>query len=398
VTNCYEQAVTQFPTEFVWGTATAAHQVEGGNWANDWWEWEHTPGSGCVAPSGDACDQYHRYADDLAMLAELGFNAYRFSLEWSRIQPEADVWSSASLDHYRRVCEACLAHGLTPLVTFHHFTTPRWVARAGGWAAPDTAARFASFCERAATGIGDLIGWAATFNEPNVVAMMGYQHGVFPPGRRDPTLRREVTEVMLDAHRQSAAALRAAPGSFPVGMTLSMTDYQAVDGGEDRVRRYRRSSEDPWLEAARDDDFFGVQTYTRMRVGPDGPMAGEAGVPLTQMGYEDYPPALAACIRRAAEMVGPGVPLVVTEHGISTHDDGRRVEFIAAALADVLGCLADGIDVRGYVYWSLLDNFEWAFGYEPRFGLVAVERSSFERHPKPSASWLGAVARANGLP
>ncbi|HEY2428445.1 MAG TPA: family 1 glycosylhydrolase, partial [Acidimicrobiales bacterium] len=332
--------MTDFPDGFLWGTATAAHQVEGGNWNNDWWAWEHTLGSGCVEPSGDACDHYHRYGQDLALVGGLGFNAYRFSVEWSRIEPEPGLWSNAELDHYRRVCDACHEHGLAPMVTFHHFTTPRWVAHRGGWQDPDTAHRFAEFCSRAAGRLGDVISWAATFNEPNVVAMMGYQAGIFPPGRRDPQMRREVTDVMLDAHREAGAALRAAPGAFPVGLTLSMTDFQAIDDGEERVARYRRSGEDPWLEAAAGDDFIGVQTYTRMRVAAGGPVGNEPGVPTTQMGYEDWPEALEGCIRRAHEVVGPGVPIIVTENGISTDDDGRRIAFVRRALEGVLACLA----------------------------------------------------------
>jgi beta-glucosidase len=389
--------MTAFPDGFIWGTATAAHQVEGGNWNNDWWAWEHTPGSGCTEPSGDACDQWHRYPEDIARLAEWGFNAYRFSIEWSRIEPELDMWSTAAIDHYRQVCECCLAAGITPMVTFHHFTTPRWVAHLGGWCDPDTADRFAYFCERAGAALGDVIGWAATFNEPNVVAMMGYQAGVFPPGRRDVAMRREVTDIQLDAHRKAAAVLRAAPGKFPVGMTLSMTDWVALDGGEERVARYRRSGEDPWLEAARDDDFMGVQTYTRTRVTAEGAIGNEDGVPRTQMGYEEWPVALANTVRRAASVIGPNVPLVVTENGISTDDDTRRIAFVRAALEGVLDCIAEGIDVRGYVYWSLLDNFEWAFGYRPKFGLVAVDRENFTRTPKPSAAWLGGVARTGTL-
>ena len=388
--------MTAFPDGFLWGTATAAHQVEGGNWNNDWWAWENDPSSGCVEPSGDACDHWNRYPEDLALLGRLGYNAYRFSVEWSRIEPEPGLWSQVAIDHYRAVCECCLANGLTPMVTFHHFTTPRWVADRGGWAAPETADLFAAFCARVVQDLGDVIGWAATFNEPNVVALMGYQAGVFPPGVRDSRARRAVTEVQLDAHRKAAAALRSGPGSVPVGMTLSMTEFVAVDGGSPRVDRYRAAGEDPWLEAAREDDFIGVQTYTRMRVGPDGPLGNEPGVPLTQMGYEYWPPALAGCIRRAAEVVD-GTPIIVTENGISTDDDASRIAFVTAALEGVLGCIEEGIDVRGYVYWSLLDNFEWAFGYGPKFGLVGVDRATQARSPKPSATWLGALARANRL-
>src|SRR5207245_1613206 len=163
---------------FVWGTATSAHQVEGGNWNNDWWMWEHDPASPCQEPSGDACDHWHRWPEDVRLLAELGFNAYRFSLEWSRIEPEEGEFSAAALNHYRRVCAYCRDHGLTPIVTFHHFTTPRWAAL-DGWTDPRTAERFARYVERATAHLGDLVGWACTINEPNIVSAMGFRHGVF---------------------------------------------------------------------------------------------------------------------------------------------------------------------------------------------------------------------------
>ncbi len=202
----------RFPDGFLWGTATAAHQVEGGNWNNDWWAWEHQPGSGCVEPSGDACDQFHRYPEDIALLARLGFDTYRFSLEWSRIEPERGEWSLAALDHYRRICACCHEHGLVPVVTFHHFTSPRWMVEAGGWADPGAADLFVRYCERAAAHLGDLIGWACTINEPNIVALMGFLAGIFPPGSRDPALRRTVNQVMIDAHGKAAAAIRSGTG------------------------------------------------------------------------------------------------------------------------------------------------------------------------------------------
>jgi beta-glucosidase len=389
-------SVERFPPGFVWGTATAAHQVEGGNWNNDWWAWEHTPGSPCREPSGDACDHYHRYASDLDLLAGFGFNAYRFSLEWSRIEPADGEFSSAALDHYRRVCAACRERGLEPIVTFHHFTTPRWLAARGGWLESETAERFARFCARAGSHLGDLVGRVCTLNEPNIVADFGHRWGVFPPGGRDPDLRRRANAVFIAAHRAAVDALRAGGVRAPVGLTLAMQDYQAVDGGEAVRDRERRDMEDVYLEAARGDDFVGVQTYTRVRFGPDGMRPPEPGARLTQMGYEFWPDALAACIRRAVAVAG-GVPVLVTENGIGTENDAERIEYVARALAGVAACLRDGLSVQGYVYWSLLDNFEWAFGYGPKFGLVAVDRATQARTPKPSATWLGSVARANGL-
>jgi beta-glucosidase len=386
----------RFPAGFVWGTATAAHQVEGGNWNNDWWAWEHTPGSPCEEPSGDACDHFHRWPDDVALLAGFGFNAYRFSLEWSRIEPEEGEFSRASLDHYRRMCAGCRERGVEPIVTFHHFTTPRWVAARGGWTDPATADRFARFCERAAAHLGDAMARACTLNEPNVVSTFGHLWGLFPPGRRDPDLRRRANEVFVAAHRRAADAIRAAAPGIPVGLTLSMTDYQAVDGGEALVAAERRDMEDVFLAATGGDDFVGVQTYTRMRYGPDGLRPPDAGARFTQMPYEFWPEALEATLRRAWEVTR--LPLLVTENGIATADDRERIEFVERALAGVLACLADGIDVRGYVYWSLLDNFEWTFGYRPTFGLVAVDRETQARAPKPSARRLGQIARANALP
>jgi beta-glucosidase len=389
-------AARRFPDGFVWGTATAAHQVEGGNWNNDWWMWEHDPRSPCQEPSGDACDHWHRYPEDVRLLAALGFNAYRFSLEWSRIEPEEGEFSRAALDHYRRMCAACHEQGVEPIVTFHHFTTPRWIAARGGWTAPETAERFARFAGRAAAHLGDVVGRACTLNEPNIVATMGYLYGLFPPGVRDPELRRRVNEVLIDAHRKSVAAIRSGPGRVPVGLTLAMSDHQAVPGGEAERDLYRRDMEDVFLAATRGDDFVGVQCYSRTRFGPGGMLPPEDGVRLTQMGYEFWPEALEATIRRAWE-VTRGLPILVTENGIGTGDDGERIEFVARALGGVLTCLADSIDVRGYVYWSLLDNFEWFLGYRPTFGLVAVDRATQVRRPKASARWLGAIARGNAF-
>jgi len=385
---------TSFPDGFLWGTATAAHQVEGGNWNNDWWMWEHNPGSGCVEVSGDTCDHFHRYPEDIKLLADLGFGTYRFSVEWSRVQPERNEWSRAALHHYRRVCATCHEHGIQPIVTYHHFTTPRWVAAHGGWEEPGTADLFARYAESVAGALGDLTPWACTFNEPNIVATMGYLAGVFPPGRRDASLRRAVNDIFIDAHRKAVDVIRAGPGNANIGLTLAMSDWQAVDGGESRRDRIRLNMEDVYLEAARTDDFIGVQTYSRTRVGPDGALGPEDGNPTTQMGYEVWPESLEATIRYAWEKTG-GVPVLVTENGIGTDDDDQRVDYVRRALKGVRNCLDDGIDVRGYTYWSALDNFEWALGYGPTFGLIAVDRESFVRTPKPSAAWLGQIAKSN---
>jgi beta-glucosidase len=390
-----------FPEGFRWGTATAAHQVEGGNWNNDWWAWEHAEGSPCEEPSGDAVDQWHLYEQDIALCAALGFDNYRFSIEWSRIEPEPGLFSRAALDHYRRVCASCHAHGMEPVVTFHHFTTPRWVVAEGGWHTASTVDRFLRFSEVAVGALGDLIGRACTINEPNIVAMIGYQMAFFPPGVSDLDQYRRATDNFIAAHQRVVPILRGGPGDFPVGLTLSMADHQAVPADDpdalSTLDALRRDMEDQYLDVCTGDDFLGVQTYSRTRVGPKGVIGGEPGYDILEMGYEFYPEALEACIRRAWEYTGGSIPLLVTENGIGTHDDEQRRRYVTTALEGVLACLADGIDVLGYTYWSLLDNFEWCFGYRPRFGIIDVDRSTQRRIVKPSGEWLGRVARANAL-
>jgi beta-glucosidase len=390
-------AQDRFPDGFVWGTATAAHQIEGGNWNSDWWRWEHTAGSGVAEPSGDACDSWHRWAEDADLVAELGLDTYRFSVEWARVEPEEGLVSNAALDHYRRVCEGLLERGVAPTVTFHHFTTPRWVADRGGWESPDTAARFAAYCEVLADRLGDVMARACTINEPNIVSVMGWGLGMFPPGTADMARVPAVNDVFVDAHRRAVDAIRAAAPGMPVGLTLSMSDYVAVDGGEEEMGRQRALMEDGFLAAAEGDDFIGVQTYSRTRIGPDGHLGPEPGVPTLALGYEYWPEALGATVRRAWEVLGGRVPVLVTENGIGTHDDRQRLEYLHAALRSLLGAIEEGVEVLGYTCWSLLDNFEWTFGYGPHFGLVEVDRTTFARTPKPSARWLAEVASANAL-
>ncbi len=382
-----------FPEGFRWGTATAAHQVEGGNVNNDWWAWEHAEGTPCVEPSGDACDHYHRFRDDLRLLGDLGFDTYRFSVEWSRIEPARGESSLAALRHYRAMAAACREAGLEPVVTLHHFTSPRWLE--GGWTAQATAARFARYVEFVVDGLEGLVDIYCTINEPNIVATMGYLTGLFPPGHQDPAERLAANDVLIEAHRGAVEAIRRLAPQAKVGLTLAMSEWTAVDGGEATLEMLREPMEDVFLEAARDGDFIGVQTYSRHRVGPGGYLGPEPGAELTMMGYEYRPEALEATIRRAAAVTG--LPVWVTENGIATADDRRRIDFVTEALRGVHDCLTDGIDVVGYTYWSALDNFEWALGYAPTFGLIAVDRDTQLRTVKPSAHWLGSVARANAL-
>jgi len=402
-----------FPKGFLWGAATAAHQVEGNNVNNDNWLLEHVKPTLFAEPSGDACDHYHRYADDIKLLASLGFNTYRFSIEWARIEPEEGFFSSAELEHYRRMLAACHENRLTPMVTFNHFTLPRWLAARGGWENAGAADLFARYCERAAKHLGDLISFAATLNEPNIPLLLSWLKLPIPPEALSGMLAaaaraagsdrfgffllgpgEQTVDTLVAAHHRGLAAMKSGPGKYPVGVTIAIADDQAVGADSARDRK-RAQIYGPWLAAAAKSDFVGVQTYTRSRVGKDGDLPADPGVELTQMGYEFWPEALEQTVRYAAAQAN--VPVYVTENGIGTDDDARRIEYIKRALAGVQKCLADGVDVRGYVHWSLLDNFEWIFGYRPTFGLVAVNRDTQARTVKPSARFLGEIARRNSL-
>jgi beta-glucosidase len=376
--------------------ATSAHQIEGGNVNNDWWDWEHNPASGCLESSGDACDSFHRWNEDVDIVADLGLGAYRFSLEWSRIEPAEGEFSTAALDHYRRMCAALHERGVSPVVTFHHFTTPRWLAQRGGWEAPDAPERFARYVERTVAHFGDLIGWACTFNEPNVVAVLGYTVGIYPPGMKDEYGKHfAVNEAMVRAHRLAVDALRSGPGAFPVGLTLSMEELVAGEGGEQTRDAAEQILENTFLDGTAGDDFIGVQCYERTVLGPTGPIEPPPGTRLTQMGYQYWPQVVEYTVRRAAAYTG--IPVLVTENGLATEDDPERIEFISTALQGLHRCIADGIDVRGYFVWSLVDNYEWHLGFGPKLGICAVDPVTFERRPKPSAQWFGGVAQANAL-
>jgi beta-glucosidase len=397
------------PDRFLVGASVSAHQVEGGNTNSDWWWWEHLEATPCREPSGDACDFYHRYGEDIALLAGLGLNAFRFGIEWARIEPADGEFSIAALDHYRRVLTACRDHHVVAIVTFHHFTLPRWVQEAGGFASDRFPTLFERYCDRAAAALGDLIGCACTINEPQGLGSSGYLLGINPPGHTDDREgAQRAIDNLLEAHKVGAAAIRSR-AAIPVGVTLAIPDIQYENGAQPGTTSLEVESRvnDSFFELARNDEFIGVQTYTRFRIGPKGPRSPghdwsdttrelTETVETTQMGYEYYPQALGAAIRRAATSC-PRIPILVTENGIATASDEKRIAFMEAALKEVQACIAEGIDVRSYLYWSWLDNFEWALGYAPTFGLVAVDRRTFARHPKPSAAWLGAVARNRAL-
>ncbi|MEV7659027.1 family 1 glycosylhydrolase [Streptomyces anulatus] len=388
-----------FPEGFLWGASTAAFQIEGNNTNSDWWVKEHAPGTHIQEPSLDACDSYHRWPEDMDLLASLGFTDYRFSLEWARIEPVQGHFSRAELAHYRRMVEGAIERGLRPMVTLHHFTVPQWFEARGGWTAEGAVELFARYVAACAPVISEGVSHVCTINEPNMVAVMAGQakrgDNSFPPAGL-PTPDDETTVAVIAAHHAAVKEVRALGAGIQVGWTIANQVYQALPGAEDVTAAYRHPREDVFIEAARGDDWIGVQSYTRTRIGPDGPIPTADDAERTLTTWEYYPRAIGEALRHTAALVGD-VPLIVTENGIATADDSRRVDYYAGALDEVASALTDGIDIRGYLAWSALDNYEWGT-YEATFGLIAIDWETFERTPRDSAKWLGSLGRTRELP
>jgi len=405
-----------FPKGFLWGAASAGHQIEGNNSNSDVWLLEQVTPTVFAERSGDACDSLFRWNEDVGIVKGLGLNTYRFSLEWARIEPSPGQFSVAMLDLYKRMMGSCLERGITPMVTFNHFTTPRWFAARGGWEAAGAPDLFARFCEHAATHLGAHLSYATTVNEPNILAILDWLPLPFPPAfkateaamlqaaaKAAGTAHYSVANFgeygpklagLLAGHLKGYQAIKSAAPHAQVGVSLSITDDQAV--GPDSKRDAKRASVyGPWMEAAKTADFIGVQNYGRQQLNAQGAMMPPKGAELTESGEEYYPASLEGAVRYAHAATGK--PVIVTENGINTANDARRAAYIPAALAGLQRAMQDGIPVLGYVHWSLLDNFEWLFGYTPKYGLVAVDRTTFKRDVKDSARVLGAIAQRNAL-
>jgi beta-glucosidase len=423
INECWtgHRPVARVPDGFLWGVATAAHQVEGNNVACDAWLIEHLARTVYREPSGDAVDFYHRYPDDIAVIAALGLNAFRFGVEWARIEPENGEISTSALDHYSRVVDTCLHHGIEPVLTLHHFTSPQWLIRYnGGWRGADTAQRFADYAAIVMRRLGDRVTWVCTINEANTPVLLTHS-GLLPESWR---ARLDQTNILAakafgvsddafcpffpaasddkavavvgQAHRMAVDSIHAVTPGAMVGITLSLQEIAAEPGGEETAdladefvnRRYLR-------DMGAVGDFVGVQTYTRIVFGPEGvkPPAGH----VADNGLELAPGALTATCRQAQQITG--LPVLVTEHGVDFDDadDAHRAALIEETLRELALAIADGLDVRGYLHWTLVDNFEWFNGYHGHFGLLGNDRATQRRWIRPSAIRYGDIARANGF-
>jgi len=444
-----------FPSGFLWGAATASYQIEGGvgeggRGASIWDRFSHTPGNIEGGATGDiAADHYHRFGEDVGLMADLGLDAYRFSIAWPRLFPDGGgQLNRAGLDFYERLVDRLLERGIAPMATLYHWDLPQALQdRHGGWVSRDTASRFADYATAAFGALGDRVGHWVTLNEPWVSAFVGHHEGRHAPGVHDLTSALRAAHHLYLGHAAAVVSFRTLGLPGEIGITLNLNpadpaseraeDEQAAilcDGNlnrwfldplfrasypADMVEHYLALGADlGFIESgdlatmAQPLDFLGVNYYfrnivsaTKDGLGFEAARARVGDADLSNIGWAITPDGLRDILGRVRRDYST-LPTYVTENGIALDDtvgpdgavhDPRRIDYLAGHIAAAEAAIADGTDLRGYFVWSLLDNFEWGLGYRPRFGLVFVDYTTQARVPKSSAAWYSGVIRANGL-
>ena len=420
-----------FPNDFLWGAATSAHQVEGNNIHSDWWAWE---AAGRVKErSGLACDHYRRYAEDLDVTASLGHTAHRFSIEWARIEPDAGTWDDAALAHYVDVVRALRQRRLEPVVTLHHFTSPQWLASSGGWTNPLAVDRFARYVRKVVEALGDSVRYWITINEPMVFVRMHYLQGLGPPGMQHLSHAIQALEHVIRAHAAAYRVIHDALRASPCQPQVSVAHHYPAFASCRRWAPLDRwitcltdrafnaalldvLTEGRWSvpgvarwripEARASADFLGVNFYGRQFLRWH-PVAGQwpgAACDLghhprevterTALGWDVHPNSLYEALRRLQRW---NLPVLITENGAYMIDDAQRWSYLRRHIQAMARAMQAGAAVIGYCCWSLLDNFEWAEGYGPRFGIVEVDYASQRRTIRDSGRRYGEICRANRI-
>ncbi len=426
VLDALPRATFHFPANFKWGVATAAHQVEGENILNDWWAWEQTDGhieEGHT--SGMACDWWRNAEADFDRTAQMGVNAMRLSVEWSRIEPRPGVFDDAALERYSQMLQGLRRRDIEPMVTLHHFSNPRWLAEQGGWEASETVARFASFVRRTVEVLAPHCDLWCTINEPNIYAFLGYVDGVFPPGESDLQKGLRVIRNMLNGHAAAYKEIHALQPHARVGLAHNMRVFDPLNPRSPLDRGVTRITDRVFNQAIltalakgrwtlplglgfawklrRTLDWIGLNYYTRDLVAFDraqsqslfGRRQHAESAELLDGDYgEFYPRGIFRCVQRLARL---GLPIYITENGIPDDDDDQRPRYLLSHLHQVWHAIQMCYPVMGYYHWTLVDNFEWADGWTLRFGLISLDPATQVRAPRPSAHLYADVIRANGI-
>lgn len=412
-----------FPKDFLWGVATAAHQVEGGNTNNQWFLWENSvdeygqPRVSGSQKAGIACDHWNRYPEDIRLMKDLGVKSYRFSVEWSRIEPQEGVIDTLAIRHYQDVCDSLIANGLIPMVTLHHFTNPIWFEKKGAFEKKENVKDFIRFTETIYMALRDRVSFWCTINEPAVYVTGGYFQGEMPPGVNDPKLAALVLRNILEAHVQAYHKIKSLPGGdrAMVGLVKNLTQadpYRKWNLGDWLLSnliegvfntaslkfletgKYRFFM--PTMAILKDEnpdargslDFIGLNYYShynyKFSFNLDKAFKAKLlpGEVKTDMDYAMYPEGFYRAIKTVGKL---GVPIYITENGLADARDDKRQQFISRYLYSVSKAISEGCDIRGYYYWTLMDNFEWSLGYDMKFGLYDVDRITLERKLRPGA-------------
>ncbi len=415
-----------FPKNFLFGTAVASYQVEGGIYNNDWTIWENKSNSVCLEPCNEACKHYEMLEQDIKLLTDLGIKAFRFSIEWSRIEPTEGNYDTVAINHYVEKANKLIDNNITPIVTFHHFTTPEWLFHKGSWLNSNVDNYFDNYVKKLMEYLPNEIEFFNTINEPGIFAFFGYfSTNKFPPGMANETKFIQASENIMSAHKKALKTIKKYNQNAKVGMTHALQEWE--DDDNNKLKEYLKYHlEDKFLDASIDDDFIGLQTYTVVRY-PKSILlhlfnslllnigfirkfilpriiqifAGRNGVitkdtRTTKMGYEYRPEAVLYNLKRLKKIF-PDKDIFITENGIATDNDDERIEFVTTVLKDVHKFQSEHNNVIGYLYWSLLDNFEWDLGYQMNFGLVEINKETYERVPHKSAFWFGNISSSNVL-
>lgn len=435
-----------FPRDFTWGVAASAYQIEGA-WNEDgkgesiWDRFSHTPGKVKNGDTGDiACDHYHRYAEDVALMKQLGVKAYRFSISWPRVLPRGKgAVNNAGLDFYKRLVDELLQAGIEPWICLHHWDLPQAMQNEGGWANPISVQYFADYAKLLAQELGGNIKRWTIFNEPRCIAWLGYLIGIHAPGKKDMQLAVKVSHHLMLALGKTIQMLKDCNHSFCVGTIVDLNAVHPIgDSQKDREAAHKHDqfwnrwfidplfkgeypplAGETGLKPTKDDmslirqplDFLGVNYYTRTIIAHDAsvPVTRAKGVqkktPTTEMGWEIYPDGLYEVLMRFRTEYGNPL-LYVTENGAAFEDnvtrsgevqDDDRIAYLRDHIASAYQALRDGVNLKGYFTWTLMDNFEWAEGYSKRFGLVYIDRQTLKRTPKKSFRWYKNIIANNGI-
>jgi beta-glucosidase len=398
----------EFPQDFLWGVSTSAYQIEGGI-VNDWSQWENSPARKKELERqgknpqdyicGRACDSYHRYKEDLDLAVSLNCGAYRMGVEWARIESREGEFDDQEIEHYKKVLDEAKKRNLQVVLTLWHWTNPTWVAEKGGWANKEVVKDFTRYAAAIIKELGDRVDYWVTLNEPMVHISNGYLSGKFPPNKKNIFQARRTFNNLVRAHNKTYKLIHQFYPDSRVSITKLTNDFQParrwcpIEAGLAKLFHYFWNER--FLRRIKDNlDYIGVDYYFHDRIIWHPPFKQNKNKQVTDMGWEIYPKGIYNVLKYLSKY---DKPLLILENGLADAKDNKRADFIQEHLQYVYQAIQEGVDARGYFHWSLLDNFEWAEGFWPKFGLYEVDRNTFERRPRESSRVYAEICETNKL-